>query len=290
MRHIPVLKNEIFENLPKKLNYYVDGTTWHAWHIQYILDNYKNTNPNKINIICFDIDSIILEKAKDYLRNYTNKFFFINKSYSELSNSLSNIWIDKVDYILLDLWVNLEHFKDKSRWFSIKYNEKLDMRYDTNQSLTAKILIDTYSEEDLHKIFINYWDFSENFSQKMAQEIIKNNKNINTTYELKDILRTLRLNEKKIAVVFQCIRIEVNNELKKLEQFLKNFDKHLNKWWRCAIITYHSIEDRIVKYKFKELTNQNFVLVNKHVIQPNYQETLQNPASRSAKLRIIEAL
>lgn len=287
IRHIPVLKKEIYENLPKTLDLYVDWTTGHAGHIIYILDNHPNKN--KIKVICYDVDNLMLEKAKKYLTQYNNEFVYINESYSALEH-LNKIWSWKVDYILLDLWVNLEHFKDKVRGFSIKYDEQLDMRFDTKQAFTAKKMIDSYKEEQLKRIFVTYWDFSENFSLKLAMDIIKNKNIINTTFDLKNVLRQNWLNEKKIAVIFQCIRIEVNNELKRLEEFLDKFDTYLSNWWRCAIITYHSIEDRLVKNKFKELSTKNYKLVNKHVIKPTYQETLSNPAAKSAKLRIIEAL
>lgn len=292
IRHLPVLAEEIYLNLPSNLWYYVDWTLWHWWHVQYIIEKFLNIGRSDIKVIGVDKDNDILTKTKEILKNYNNIVYF-NATYSKIDTILSEVRIDKVDFILLDLWVNLEHFKDSERWFSIKFDADLDMRFDRNQSFSAKDLIADYSLDQLKWLFIKYWDFPVTYAHIIADGIIKarQKKTISTTFQLKDLLRSLHLNEKKIAVIFQCIRIEVNSELLQLEEFLKKFPSLLSKSWRCSIITYHSIEDRIVKLAFKELSDTwKFRLINKHVIKPTFREVQWNKAARSAKLRIIEAL
>ncbi len=154
-------------------------------------------------------------------------------------------------------------------------------------------LIRTYSREQLKEIFEKYWDINEKYWYKIAEEIIRNRKKkyIETTFDFKEILLKFGLNEKKISVIFQAIRIEVNRELDELENFLWKVYKLLEKWWRCAIITFHSIEDRMVKNYFKKYESEWKVkLINKKTIKPSYLEIQKNKAASSAKLRIIELL
>lgn len=291
LRHLPVLAQEVYQSLPEKIDTYFDGTLGHWWHVEYILSRIENLS--WIKVIWVDRDWDILQKAKIFLDKYKNKIDFINQSYAQIELILKQVWLQKVDFFLLDLWVNLEHFKDYTRWFTIKSDAKLDMRYDKRQEFTAQDLINNYSVEQLSGLLQKYWDFSPKYSAILASNIVnaRKNQNIDTTFKFKDLLRSSKLWEKQIAVVFQCIRIEVNNELWELEDFLKKFPEYINKWWRCVIMTYHSIEDRIVKYAFKELAESwKFELINKKVIKPNYKEVVQNKASRSAKLRIIQSL
>ncbi len=292
IKHVPVLAEEIYKNLPDNFQTYFDGTLWHWWHVEYmlnVLSNYKND----LTIIGVDRDWKILEKTKWILKSDKNKIYFINDSYSNIYDILDKCWVWKVDLFLLDLGVNMEHFKDWTRWFSIKSDAELDMRFDQKQQFTAKNLINSYSKDKIIKMLIEYWDFGTWLWWVIADEIIKYRKlkEIQTTFELKNILQKIKLWENKIAVIFQCIRIEVNNELEELKVFLSRFDWFLNKWWRCMILTYHSIEDRIVKDWFKRLVETwKFILINKHVIKPTYQESCKNKAARSAKLRIIQYL
>ncbi len=291
MRHVPVLAEEIYQNLPDKLDKFLDWTVWHAWHCQYLISKLDN---NKAFFVGVDRDQSMLSKADEYLSWYSWRYKLLNLSYSQLDEIVNESWFDTFDWILLDLWVNMDHFKLFDRWFSIKWEGKLDMRFDSNSNFTAYDLINTYSRSKLSEIFKKYWDFSDKFAEFIADTIIserKKQKHIYSTSQLVDLIKSVWLWNKKISVIFQCIRIEVNNELWHLEIFLDNFEKYISKWWKCYIITYHSIEDRIVKYKFKDLAaSDNFELVNKKVIKPHYKEVLSNKASRSAKLRIIKAL
>jgi 16S rRNA (cytosine1402-N4)-methyltransferase len=155
--------------------------------------------------------------------------------------------------MLLDLGVNMEHFKDGERGFSIKTNAPLDMRFNRENQISAKDIINAYSLEKLSNIFITYGDYNQKSAEYLAKGIIEARKKnlIETTQQLKEILLNLRCNQKKIAVIFQVLRIETNKELEQLEIFLTNFGEQLTKGGRCAIMTYHSIEDRIVKNAFK---------------------------------------
>lgn len=283
--HQPVLVKEILENLPNRLEYFYDWTLWHWWHAKAILMDRSSIR----KYIWVDRDPIILKKAKKNLDEFWKKVIFYQWTYDE---KLENFW-KKYDGMLLDLGVNMEHFKDPKRWFSIKQDWPLDMRFDINQKFTAADLVNNYDLDQFIWIFTKYWDFSEKLSEKIWKTIIDSRKKskIQTTFQLKNILKGLGLNDKKISVVFQCIRIKVNNELDHLEKFLDKFVNWLNSWWRCFIITYHSIEDRLVKYKFKQLKSKWILnLVNKHVIKPSWEEVKKNRASRSAKLRIVEKI
>jgi 16S rRNA (cytosine1402-N4)-methyltransferase len=167
------------------------------------------------------------------------------------------------------------------------------MRFSETTTLTAKDIISTYWEQKLKGILVRYGDFSEKTAEYLAKGILEATRTraITTTQQLAYLLTTLRCNQKKIAVIFQVLRIETNAELQQLEQFLERFWDYLSTHGRCAIITYHSIEDRITKIAFKKLSESwAFTLINKKVIQPHYTEVMKNKAARSAKLRIIEKL
>jgi 16S rRNA (cytosine1402-N4)-methyltransferase len=195
--------------------------------------------------------------------------------------------------MLLDLGVNMEHFKDGERGFSINTDAPLDMRFNKGNPLTAREIVNTYSSEKLAEILILYGDYSPKSAEYLAKAIVESRKKhpLETTQQLKEVLHTLHCNQKKIAVIFQVLRIETNKELQQLEIFLKTFGEPLKIGGRCAIMTYHSIEDRIVKNAFKALAEGGkFQLVNKKVIQPHYTEVQRNKAARSAKLRIIEKI
>lgn len=278
MRHVPVMWKEVLENLPEKLNVFMDGTLWHAGHTKLIIEN---KSPNKV--IWVDKDPKIIKVAEKNLAWFDN-VQFVNDSYKNLDKFLDS----KVSWMLLDLWVNMEHFKDASRGFSIKKDWPLDMRFDPNSWKTAKDILRTYSTAKLSEIFQKYWDFSWRLLDLIVSTIEKWRFWLETTYDLKNLLKNAWINEKKIAVIFQVLRIETNNELDQLEEFLSKFQDYLEIWWRCLIITYHSIEDRLVKNRFKELDKNWFKNLTKKVIFPTWAEIQKNRASRSAKLRVIE--
>ncbi len=188
----------------------------------------------------------------------------------------------------------MEHFKDISRGFSIQGNEILDMRFDTkNNPLTAEKILNSYNEQQLSILFQTYADFNKKKSTEIARNIIKyrNKQPITHTQDLKEILSTSGLGFKASIIIFQALRIETNHEMDNLNHALTTIPKILANGGIFAIITFHSIEDRIVKYAFKNLAQiEEFELVQKKAIQPHYTEIQKNRASRSAKLRLLRKI
>lgn len=213
---------------------------------------------------------------------------YIHDSYANIDLVTKQYW--KADFILLDLWVNMDHFKVWDRGFSINYDSPLDMRFDQNSQISAHDIINKYSAQQLEQIFIDYADFTPAKSREIADKIIQNRKKseIKTTFDLKRILWECGLWKSAITVIFQSIRIQTNNEIQNLKIFLENLSEVLSPGWVCSIITFHSIEDRLVKKTFQSLVSTKaFELVNKKAIKPTYQEVKKNRASRSALLRTI---
>ena len=294
LRHHPVLAKETYDNLPHPLKHSLDGTFWHWWHVEYFFTHISKDNPEEakaLHITACDVDESILIKWKDFVKDRSQQIDFLHCSYANIKAIAANTW--NFDFMLLDLWVNLEHFKDWSRWFSIKYDAPLDMRFDRKKWEPASNLVNEWSKQELEDMLIKYGDFTERNAEYVVKWIIEHRKKnpFVTTTDLTQFLHELWFGDKKIAVIFQAIRIQTNHELDQLETFLHDFWECLNIWWRCAIMTYHSIEDRMTKIAFKALEDSgNFHLVNKKVIQPNYKEVEANKAARSAKLRIIERI
>ena len=282
MLHVPVMLDKVLENLPWNLNLMMDGTLWHGGHSKAILSNYPH-----VKIIWVDRDPQILQIAKENLKDFSSRVEFVQNSYKNLPEILQD---RKVDAILLDLWVNMEHFKDPTRGFSIKYDGPLDMRFDPKNPITAEWILKNYSFDQLKEVFAKYWDFGWKLLDEIVKQIMLHKSKLKTTFDLKNALKSL-LSEKKIAVVFQALRIETNKELEQLEKFLEVFPEYLTSGGRCLIITYHSWEDRLVKNRFKELHQMGeFKNLTKKVIFPTWDEIKKNKASRSAKLRVIEKL
>lgn len=289
------MAKEVLASLPAGRKTYVDGTFGHGGHVEYIMEHLKNTEPTSLKerrIIAIDRDEKMLEKGKELLAPYHAQIDFVHNSYSHIEDILQEEVIQKVDYILLDLGVNMEHFKDPERGFSFLYDAPLDMRFDQTSGHTASMVVNTYSRARLADIFVKYGDFSESSSLYIADALIekRTDGHILTTHELNDTLRKKGLRKEQMPVIFQCLRIETNHELDELIKFLEVFPSVLAPGGRCAIMTYHSIEDRLVKLAFKDLVENNpsLTLYNKKVIAPHYREVMSNRAARSAKLRIIE--
>jgi len=293
--HKPVMIQEVLDVIPENSALVVDGTLGHGWHMLALLEWGVNSEEWRVerrvwSIVGIDMDEKMLTKAKERLQKYEKNIQFVHGSYKDIDIILDG---KQADFILLDIGVNLEHFKVGERWFSIKQNAELDMRFDQKQKNSAYSLINMYSAQKLECVFIDYAEFSSPKAQELAKKICTERKKvpIKTTGELKIILKTCGLGEKACAVIFQSIRIEVNQELENLKIFLEKLSSVLVPGGRCAIMSYHSLEDRIVKNTFKWLAAfWSFVLYNKKVIKPHWQEVEKNRASRSAKLRIIEKL
>lgn len=294
LRHHPVLARETYENLPHPIKLSFDWTFWHGGHVEYFLTHLQQDNPKEykdLKIIACDVDKKVMIKWKEFLSKRTDKISFYHSSYANIKNISKKEWL--FDFMFLDLWVNLEHFKDGSRGFSIKSNAPLDMRFDTSKWQPASHLINKWTKEELEEMLIKYGDFTLRNAEYVVKWIIERRKKnpIETTNDLTSTLHELWFWNKRIVVIFQSIRIQTNHELDQLEQFFKDFWECLNIGWRCAIMTYHSIEDRMTKLIFKKLQeSKNFQLVNKKAIQPTYKEVETNKAARSAKLRIIEKI
>lgn len=285
MLHVPVMLQEVISSCPDNCNLIIDGTLWHWWHSCRLAAKTKH-------LIWMDLDSnMLLVAQKELQSQIPNSQFpitYIHDSYSNIDWVVSKYW--KADFVLLDLWVNMDHFKIWSRWFSINYEASLDMRFDQDQKDSAYDIINKSSSIQLEKIFIDYADFSPSKAREIADKIIQTRKNseIKTTFDLKNILWECGLGKSASTIIFQSIRIQTNNEIQNLEIFLAKLPDVLSPWWICSIITFHSIEDRVVKKAFQELSfSKGFELVNKKVIKPTYQEVAKNKASRSALLRVI---
>lgn len=285
--HSPVLLKEVLSFVPEHSKLIVDGTLWHGGHTLVMAEQFPDAK-----IIGLDVDESMLQKAELRIENWklriSDRVTCLQKSYADVDEVMKE---QKADYILLDLWVNLEHFMATERGFSLKGNAPLDMRFDQTMTMSALEVVNTYAESDLSYLFIHYGDFTEEKAKELAQVIVRERRKtkIATTFDLKHVLGLCGLGNSAVAVIFQAIRIEVNGELRNIETFLKKFPLLLNSGGRCAIMSYHSLEDRLVKKCFQALADTgDFVLLTKKVVLPHYTEVAKNKAARSAKLRVIE--
>ena len=306
--HISVLLNECLEGLNIKENgIYVDGTLGGAGHSSEILKKLSNEG----RLIGIDQDTDALKAAKERLENYSN-VTFVHSNFSSIENVLNNLNIDGVDGILMDLGVSSYQLDEGERGFSYMKDAPLDMRMNRDNDFSAYNVINEYSEEDLYRIIRDYGE--EKFARRIASFIVENRqeKNIETTLELVEIIKSAipakarREGPHPAKRTFQAIRIEVNSELSILNKTIEDGVGKLNKGGRMAIITFHSLEDRIVKNKFRDLAvscrcpkefpvcicgeKAKVKVISRKAIEPSKQEVEENPRSRSAKLRVSEKL
>ena len=290
--HTPVMLKEVLSFIPENAKIVVDATLGEGGHTKAMLDL-------NLEVHSFERDSAILEIAKKRLKNY-DKFHYYNNTYDKMIEELDDSIIGNVDFMLYDLGVSLFHFKKAERGFSFKDNVRLDMRLGLNEK-SAYDVINGYSEEELERIFREYGEM--NNARKMANIIIKerNRRKIETSRELENIIfhntdKSQRYGKIHPAtLVFQAIRIEVNDELNILEKSILNIPSILKPNGVVVVMSYHSLEDRIVKRFFKEnekTKNKDgiFKLLNNKVKLPTNEEIKSNPASRSAKMRIVQKL
>ena len=290
--HKPVMIKEILSFIPENSNIVVDATLGEGGHTKAMLDL-------NLEVHSFERDKNILEIAKKRLSDY-KKFYCYNNTYDKVIDSLPKNIIGNVDFILYDLGVSMFHFKKAERGFSFNENNKLDMRLGINK-INAYEVINKYEKKDLERIFKEYGEI-KNYS-KLAEIIIKerNKKNIETAKELENIIFHNSNKSKKYGkinpatLIFQAIRIEVNDELNILKKSIENIKNILKKYGVIVIISYHSLEDRIVKRFFKDnekTKNKDgiFKLLNSKVLKPTNEEIKLNIASRSAKLRAAQLL
>ena len=306
--HISVLLNECLEGLNIKENgIYVDGTLGGAGHSSEILKRLSSEG----RLIGIDQDTDALKAAKERLKNYSN-VTFVHSNFSSIENVLNNLNIDGVDGILMDLGVSSYQLDEGERGFSYMKDAPLDMRMNRDNDFSAYNVINEYSEEDLYRIIRDYGE--EKFARRIASFIVENRqeKNIETTLELVEIIKSAipakarREGPHPSKRTFQAIRIEVNSELSILNKTIEDGVGKLNKGGRMAIITFHSLEDRIVKNKFRDLAvscrcpkefpvcvcgeKAKVKVISRKAIEPTKEEVDINPRSRSAKLRVIEKL
>ncbi|WP_288521534.1 16S rRNA (cytosine(1402)-N(4))-methyltransferase RsmH [uncultured Brachyspira sp.] len=290
--HKPVMIKEVLSFIPENSNIVVDATLGEGGHTKAMLDL-------NLEVYGFERDKNILEIAKKRLSNY-KKLYYYNNTYDKMIDSLPKNIIGNVDFILYDLGVSMFHFKKAERGFSFNENNKLDMRLGINK-INAYEVINKYEKKDLERIFKEYGEI-KNYS-KLAEIIIKerNKKNIETAKELENIIFHNSDKSKKYGkinpatLIFQAIRIEVNDELNILKKSIENIKNILKKYGVIVIISYHSLEDRIVKRFFKDnekTKNKDgiFKLLNSKVLKPTNEEIKLNIASRSAKLRAAQLL
>ena len=304
MTHISVLLNAAVDGLNIKPDgIYVDLTLGGGGHSKEILNRITTGR-----LICVDRDQFAIDKATEKLKEYSNKTI-IKNSFVNIDEILKQLNIDKVDGFLLDLGVSSFQFDDGERGFSYNQDYKLDMRMDRDQQLSAYEVVNEYDEAELYKIFRDYGE--EKFAKNIAKHIVveREKNKIETTFQLVDIIKQsipakLRQNEKHPAKrVFQALRIHVNDELGQLTDTLDKIVDLLNDKGRISIITFHSLEDRIVKNKYKEFENPctcpkgypcvcgkkpKGVIITKKAIVPTEEEINTNRRSKSSKLRIFE--
>ena len=304
-KHEPVLLEETINGLNIKPNgIYVDGTLGGAGHSKKILKQLSS----KGLLVGIDRDEEALKAAKENLKEFEN-VKYIHGNHDEITEILESLDIKEVDGILLDLGVSSYQLDERNRGFSYLGNNELDMRMDKTQPLTAKKVVNTYSEEELANIIYEYGE--ERFSRQIARKICeyRKNKEIETTEELDNIIeKSMTAFAKKdghpAKRTFQAIRIEVNDEIKPLYNTVRNCIKLLKPGGRLCIITFHSLEDRAVKNAYIDAQGKctcpkdlpycvcgaisEGKIINKKPIIATEKEQEENSRSKSAKLRIFE--
>ena len=302
--HYSVLKNELIESLNiKDGGIFVDATIGYAGHSKEILKKIPNGY-----LYGFDQDEKAVEYSTEALSKIGNNFKIFKTNFVNLKEMLEKENVDLVDGIIFDLGFSSPQIDDDARGFSFMHDGPLDMRM-SSEGISAKDIINAYSEEKLANVFFKYGE--EKLSKVIAKNIKKNCKEINTTLELVEVIKSAtganyfykNHPERKI---FQALRIEVNEELTVLEKVLPDAINLLKKGGRIGVITFHSLEDRIVKNIFRENSEVDELvkglvevpvaympkikLINKKPILPSEKELEENSRSRSAKLRIIERI
>jgi 16S rRNA (cytosine1402-N4)-methyltransferase len=285
--HKPVLVAEVLEFLTcLKGRIFVDATIGEGGHAEEVL---KCLSPEKL--IGIDQDREILEISKRRFKGYKNAVF-VCENFVDLEQILKELRIDKIDGIVFDLGVSLYHFKISSRGFSFRKTGPLDMRMNSRISLTAGDIVNRYPYEKLREILRDYGE--EYAAGRIARAIVKRRaKHIfKTTVELADFIAKVKPYRGRIhpaTKTFQALRIEVNKELDVLKEALVSAVNCLKEAGRICVISYHSLEDRIVKHTMRECEKEGIskTLTTK-VVKPNRSEVLGNPSARSAKLRVAE--
>ena len=306
-QHKSILLNECMEGLSiKEDGIYVDGTLGGGGHSFHILERFGERG----RLIGIDQDEDAIKAATKRLEAFANKVTIVRDNYEHFQTILSTLSIPKVDGILLDLGVSSYQFDEADRGFSYRFDAPLDMRMDRRQDFTAKDLINNYSEQELYHIIRDYGE--DKFARNIAKHIVKERekKPIETTFELSEIISHAIPMKMRVQgghpakKTFQAVRIALNRELEVLEESIEGMIKALKPEGRLCIISFHSLEDRIVKKAFRTAEDpcicpKDFPIctcgrkslgkvISKKAIIPSDLEMEENPRARSAKLRIFE--
>ena len=306
--HRPVLLDECIENLKIRPDgVYLDGTLGRAGHSREIA---KRLTTGRL--ICVDRDDAALEAAKERLADWMDRVTLVHSNFDQVGDIVADLGLPGVDGMLFDLGVSSPQLDDGARGFSYMADAPLDMRMDRSEGLTAADVVNTWPQEELKRILFQYGE--ERYAPLIAAAIVRRRQEspIGTTLELVDIIKNAMpgkaLKEKQHPAKrsFQAIRIAVNDELASVERMLKGAVPKLNRGGRLAVITFHSLEDRIVKSGLAEFAKgctcppdfpvcvcgktPDVKLINKKPILPTEREVEENPRARSAKLRVAEKL
>lgn len=306
--HKSVLLNETIEGLNvRKGKIYLDGTLGGAGHSYEILKKLDKTGL----LIGIDQDQEALKAARERLSEFKNVEYF-NLNYIDFEKALDELGIEKIDGVLLDIGVSSYQFDNPERGFSYRFDAPLDMRMDKSLEISAKDIVNTYSEDEITEIIREYGE--EKWASRISKYIVqeRKNKKIDTTFELVEIIKNAipagarRNGPHPAKRTFQALRIEVNKELDVLNNSIDKFVHRLNPGGRIAIITFHSLEDRIVKNSFKYLEKdcicpptspictcnkkREIKIITRKPITASEDELKENNRSHSAKLRIAEKL
>jgi len=296
MKHETVLLEEAIKYLNiKEDGVYVDGTLGGAGHSQLILNHLKSGH-----LYAFDQDLYAINVAKDKLKGYNNKTV-IHDNFANIKKQLKDNNVSGIDGILLDLGMSSFQIDDETRGFTYLKDTNLDMRMDLTQETTAADIVNNYSKDELANIFFKYGDEENSF--KIVNEIIRR-RPLTKTFELVNICDRINYKRKGHSAkkVFQALRIEVNKELEVLETLLEDIIELLNPGGRIVIITFHSLEDRIVKHFYKEqseykvpkgiplinIPKMPLKIITRKPIYPTEEEIKENSRAKSAKLRVAE--
>ncbi|MBS6507663.1 MAG: 16S rRNA (cytosine(1402)-N(4))-methyltransferase RsmH [Paraclostridium bifermentans] len=307
--HVSVLLDECIDNLDIKPDgVYVDCTMGGAGHSKEIVKRLSNDGL----FIGFDQDINAINTAKERLSEYSDRVKFVHSNFQNLKNELEKIGVYKVDGVLADLGVSSHQLDEADRGFSYMQDAPLDMRMDIRCSFSAYDVVNTYSEAELSKIIKDYGE--DNWAKRIAKFIVegRKEKNIETTGELVEIIKKAIPKKARIdgphpaKRTFQAIRIEVNNELGVITEMIDDAASIMNEGGRICIITFHSLEDRIVKNAFRDLATDCICpphipicqcdkealvkVITRKPILPTDKEIEENPRSRSAKLRVAERI
>jgi 16S rRNA (cytosine1402-N4)-methyltransferase len=302
MRHIPVLLKEVIESLNLKANKnIIDGTLGDAGHAEAILEKIA---PQGM-VLGIDADAEAVLNAKRNLYRFEDRAVFVRDNFKNIKKIVKENNFSPVDGILLDLGWSTPQFMERGRGFSFELDEPLDMRYDINvmeeNKITAKEIVNKYLPDELGEIFRKLGE--EGLYKEIAETIVqkRKEKEIVNTFELVEII--LAVYRKKLGTdkeipwvggihpatkVFQALRIEVNNELQVLKETLPEAVEMLSSGGRLAVISFHSLEDRIVKHYFQSLPVAQFTTITKKPLIAREDELKNNPRARSAKLRVIQ--